>query len=117
MKSSDLRIGNFVGICYEDTFKAGQVIVLEPDVVHLSNRKYPDSDRDIIGVPLSEDWLIQFNFSYNPIIERWNFKDVTLRKLPGKTEGYWVLQSKAALLRIAFVHELQNLLHTLNLLN
>lgn len=39
MKSSDLRIGNFVGVCYEDTFKAGQVIVLEPDVVHLSNRK------------------------------------------------------------------------------
>ena len=117
MKASDLRLGNFVAVCYEDRFIAGQVIVLEPDVVHLSNRKYPDSDRDIIGVPLSEEWLIQFNFSYNPIIESWNFKDVTIRKLSAKTEGHWVLQSKAALLKIAFVHELQNLLHVLNLIN
>src|SRR5450432_2765515 len=108
MKASDLRIGNFVGVCYEDTFIAGQVIVLEPDVVHLSNRKYPDSDRDIIGVPLGEDWLIQFKFSYDPIIKTWGFKDVFINKLPGITEDHWVFQSKAALLRIAFVHELQN---------
>ena len=117
MKASDLRIGNFVGVCYEDPLIPAQVIVLEPDVVHLSNRKNPDSDRDIIGVPLSENWLIQLKFSYNLIIDSWSFKDVFIKKLVGKTEDYWVLQSKAALLRISFVHELQNILHALKLLN
>ncbi len=43
MKASDLRIGNVVGVCYDEIFIADEVAVLEPDVVHLSKRKYPDS--------------------------------------------------------------------------
>ena len=57
MKSSDLRLGNIVAVCYEDRITPDTVLVLEPGVVHLSNRKNPDSDRDIICVTLKEEWL------------------------------------------------------------
>lgn len=117
MKASDLRLGNFVGVCYEDTFVADQVIVLEPQVVHLSNRKYPDDERDIIGVPLCEDWLRKFDFNYEPILERWELKNIIIKKIIYESEINWMWQSKAALLKIAFVHELQNLLYTLSGVN
>ena len=117
MKASDLRLGNFAGVCYEDTFVADQVIVLEPGVVHLSNRKYPDDERDIIGVPLCEDWLRKFDFNYDTVLERWECKNIIIKKTIYESEIYWLWQSKAGILRIAFVHELQNLLHTLSEVN
>ena len=61
MKASDLRLGNIVGVCYENLSTPAEVIVLEPGVVHLSNRKYPDSDRDIVGIPLSENWIVMYS--------------------------------------------------------
>ena len=61
MKSSDLRIGNIVAVCYEDVVTPDTVLLLEPGLVHLSKRKYADSDRDIIGVPLQEKWLRNLN--------------------------------------------------------
>ena len=117
MKASDLRIGNFVGVCYEEILIAEQVVVLEPDVVHLSNRKYPDSDRDIVGVPLGEDWLRKFDFSYNSVLDRWECENIIIKKLTNESTNFWVWQSKAGILRISFVHELQDLLHTLSQVN
>ena len=117
MKASDLRIGNIVSVCYENDIVPDTVIVLEPDVVHLSNRKYPDSDRDIIGVPLSTTWLKKFEFNYNPVLKNWECKNTLIKKLSSDSKNYWELQSKAGLLRISFVHELQNLLHVLGMKN
>lgn len=117
MKSSDLRIGNFVSVCYEDTLIAEEVIILEPGTVHLSNRKYADSDRDIVGVPLSEEWLMRFRFSYNAIRNRWYFNDLVIKRSSDTSNEYWVLQFKCGKIKIAFVHELQNLLHVLNRLD
>ncbi len=117
MKASDLRIGNIVSVCYEKDIIPDTVIVLEPEVVHLSNREYPDSDRDIIGVPLSTTWLKKFEFKYNPGLKNWGCKNILIKKLSNDSENYWVLQSKSGLLRISFVHELQNLLHVLGMKN
>jgi hypothetical protein len=117
MKASELHLGDFVGVCYEDTLIAGQVIVLEPDVVHISDRKYPDSDRDIIGVPLCENWLMKLDFIYNSILKGWMFKDVVLYKQPDKNDDCWVLQSRTGQFRIEFVHELQSLLKIFSQLN
>ncbi len=116
MKASDLHLGDVVGVCYEDTLIAGEVIVLEPDVVHISNRKYPDSDRDITGVPLCENWLTELNFIYNSILEKWMLQDVVLYRHPDKNDHYWVVQSRTDQFRIVFVHELQSLLKIFGLL-
>ena len=116
MKASELHLGDFVAVCYEDPLIAAQVIVLEPDVVHLSNRKYADSDRDIIGVPLCENWLTELNFIYNSILKRWMFEDVVLYKQPTKKHDCWVVQSRTGQFRITFVHELQSLLKVFSLM-
>ena len=116
MRASELHLGDFVAVCYEDPLIAGQVIVLEPDVVHLSNCVCADSDRDIVGVPLCENWLTELNFIYNSILHRWMFKDVVLYKHPDKNDDCWVVQSRTGQFRIAFVHELQSLLKIFSLL-
>ena len=116
MKASELHLGDFVGVCYEDPLIAGQVIVLEPDVVHLSNRVCADSDRDIIGVPLCENWLVKLNFIYNSILERWICENVVVYKHSDTNDEGWVVQSGTGQFRIDFVHELQSLLKIFSLL-
>lgn len=113
MKASDLRIGNIVGVCYEDILIADQVIILEPGVVHLSNRENPDSDRDIVGVPLQEEWLKKFNFKYNSHSDEWKFDVIIIKKIQSGNVNTWLAQSKTLLLKIEFVHQLQDLLHVL----
>jgi hypothetical protein len=113
MEASDLRIGNFVAVCYEDILIADQVIVIEPGVVHLSNRENPDSDRDIVGVPLQEEWLRKFNFEYNSHSDEWKFDKITIKKIQNGKLNIWRAQSKTLQLTIAFVHQLQDLLHVL----
>jgi hypothetical protein len=117
MKASDLRIGNIVAVCYEECLIPGEVVVLEPDVVHLANRRHPDSDRDIVGVPLEEHWLKQFNFIYNRALERWERKNIFIKNMCDGSTNYWIWQSKAGILKFSFVHELQDLLHTLGPVN
>ena len=113
MKSSDLRIGNIVAVCYEDRATPDTVLVLEPGVVHLSNRKNPDSDRDIVGVPLQEEWLRKFNFKYNSHSDEWKFDVIIIKKIQSGNVNTWLFQSKTLLLNIEFVHQLQDLLHVL----
>ena len=113
MEASDLRIGNFVAVCYEDILIADQVIILEPGVVHLSSRKNPDSERDIVGVPLEEKWLRKFNFEHNSHSEEWKFDEITIKKIQNGKVNIWLAQSKTLQLKIAFVHQLQDLLHVL----
>ena len=113
MKASDLRIGDIVGVCYEDILIADQVIILEPGVVHLSSRKNPDSDRDIVGVPLQEEWLRKFNFKYNSHSEEWKFDEIIIKKIQSEKMNMWLVQSETLQLKIAFVHQLQDLLHVL----
>lgn len=107
MKASDLRIGNIVSVCYENDIVPDTVIVLEPDVVHLSMRKYSDSDRDIIGVPLSEEWLLHFGFIYHLELEVWCFGEIIIKKLKNKWVAKWNTLKK----EIEFVHQLQDLSH------
>ena len=113
MKATDLRIGNIVAVCYDDIFIADEVIILEPGVVHLSNRKNPDSDRDIVGVPLQEEWLRKFNFKYNSHFDEWRFDETIIKKIQSGKVNMWLVRSKTLQLKIAFVHQLQDLLHVL----
>ena len=110
MKASDLRIGNIVGVCYEDILIADQVVILEPGVVHLSSRNNPDSDRDIVGVPLQEEWLKKFNFKYNSYSDEWKFDEIIIKKIQNENVNIWLVQSETFKLKIAFVHQLQDLL-------
>lgn len=107
MKSSDLRIGNIVSVCYENEIVPDTVIVLEPDVVHLSNRKYPDSERDIIGVPLNEEWLRQFHFTYRSKQMVWLRDEIIIKKLTNK----WMAKWNTLNIEIEFVHQVQDLIH------
>lgn len=107
MKASDLRIGNIVSVCYENEIIPDTVIVLEPDVIHLSNRKYPDSERDIIGVPFNEEWLKHFNFIYHSKKEGWCNGEIIIKKLPDN----WVAEWNTLKREIEFVHQLQDFLH------
>jgi len=113
MKSSDLRIGNIVSVCYEDVVTPDIVIILEPDTVHLSMRNHADSDRDIIGVPLHEEWLRKFNFKYNSHSDKWKLNKIIIKKIQSGTVNIWLVQSKTLQMKIAFVHQLQDLLHVL----
>ena len=113
MKSSDLRLGNIVAVCYEDRITPDTVLVLEPGVVHLSNRKNQDSDRDIIGVTLKEEWLTKFNFKYDIHSDEWKFDVIIIKKIQSGNVNTWLAQSKTLLLKIEFVHQLQDLLHVL----
>lgn len=110
MKASDLRIGNIVSVCYENVVVPDTVIVLEPDVVHLSQRQYPDSDRDIVGVPLDEQWLMHFFFMYDANLNVWQNGKIQISKISAED---WSIQYGSLILKIRFVHELQNVLHLL----
>ena len=110
MKASDLRLGNIVSVCYENDTMPDTVIVLEPDVVHLSNRDYPDSDRDIIGVPLQEKWLRIFKFKYNFHSGEWTFDKIIIKKIETAKTNTWLVQSEKFKLKIEFVHQLQDIL-------
>lgn len=110
MKSSDLRLGNIVAVCYEDRITPDTVLVLEPGVVHLSNRKNPDSDRDIIGVTLKEEWLTKFNFKYDIHSDEWKFDKIIIKKIQSENLNTWLAKSEKFKLKITYVHQLQDLL-------
>ena len=110
MKSSDLRIGNIVAVCYEDKVTPDTVLILEPGVVHLASRNTPDSDRDIIGVPLHEEWLRKFNFKYHFNSDEWTCDEVIIKRIPSENSNTWLAQSETFKKKIAFVHQLQDLL-------
>jgi hypothetical protein len=107
MKASDLRVGNIVSVCYEDDIIPDTVLILEPDVVHLSNRQYADSDRDIIGVPISKGWLMHFNFNYQSKQRVWCHGEIIITALKNK----WIAKWNSLNREIEFVHQLQDLLH------
>ena len=112
MKSSDLRIGDIVAVCYENIVTPDTVIVLEPGVVHLSSRNNPDSDRDIIGVPLQEEWLRKFNFKYHFHSDEWRLDEVFIKR--HEKEIYiWLVRFETFQTKILYVHQLQNILHVL----
>lgn len=110
MKSSDLRIGNIVAVCYEDSVNPDTVLILEPGLVHLSNRENADSDRDIIGVPLHEEWLRKFNFKYHFNSDQWTYDEVVIKRIQNDNINTWLAQSETFRKKIAFVHQLQDLL-------
>jgi hypothetical protein len=110
MKSSDLRIGNIVAVCYEEKVTPDTVVVLEPGVVHLASRKNPDSDRDIIGVPLHEEWLRKFNFKYHFNSDEWTYDEVVIMRIQSENTNFWLVRSETFKKKIAFVHQLQDLL-------
>ena len=110
MKSSELRLGNIVAVCYEEKVTPDTVVVLEPGVVHLSNRKNPDSDRDIIGIPLHEEWLRKFNFKYHFNSDEWKCNEFIIKRIQTENTNNWLAQSETFKKKIEFVHQLQDLL-------
>ena len=107
MNAQDLRIGNIVSVCYEKEIIPDKVMVLEPNVVHLSKREYPDNELDIIGVPLSEEWLIQFFFTYHSEFQLWQSGELLIKKLT----NCWLVQYKSYRKKIESVHQLQDIIH------
>jgi hypothetical protein len=107
MKVEELRIGSIVSVCYEKEIIPDKVMILEPNVVHLSTREYPDNEQDIIGVPLSEEWLIQFSFTYHSEFQLWQSGEILIKKLT----NCWLVQYKSYRKEIESVHQLQDIVH------
>lgn len=107
-----LRIGNILSVCYEEGLKPHAVEILQVDLVHLSGRKEADDPRDLIGLPVTKDFLL-----YN------NFKELTLRhqfitiinkifirvEFWGEADSLLLYVNKAKY-SFKYIHELQNIL-------
>jgi len=122
MKSSDLRIGNF--ILSKDM--PVQIEEIKPETIRYCFGEFPISY--IEPIPLTEEWLLKFGFElydYEPSEEEGDFifKDYK-KSLDGKTFYYTICEcpynewhfgikltwaEQALLSRIKYVHQLQNL--------
>ena len=61
MKATYFRIGNIASVCYED-LGPDTVIILEPGLVQLANRVYPDNESDIAGVGITLENMASLKF-------------------------------------------------------
>lgn len=141
MKASELRIGNLVTlseetrkelwdnqiIAYNNYFKV-EVIYSDGDIVlELDDESVDVPDKDILGIPLTEEWFlkfgfqrhdegsvsIQFSYGTNPVTQdyliylKW-IKDYEnkyqLKGLPFYQNGHFEIKT---------VHQLQNLVNAL----
>jgi hypothetical protein len=107
MKPNELRIGNWVH--NEITGKDMQVYpMMIPQMEHTK----PKYDNGIISIPLTEEWLKKFGFTFDdnfkisylsPDVNNWQMRIFT------SSNGYeWVI-SIMHKIEIKYVHQLQNL--------
>lgn len=108
---SSLRIGNILSVCYEAWLQPYRVEILQADLVHLADRKEADDPRDLVGLPVSEDFLLANNFEemqeHSLFIAQLNKTVIRVEFTDGKPNLAWLCinQSKYPL---NYIHELQN---------
>lgn len=126
MKASELRIGNWV----ETPREAQRVDYIHKDIIGLENC-IGGTDRyqvnpiwsgdieDLKGVPLTEEWLVKFGFEKTVSDGRDAFKkgDLWFSK-DGSKWDFWFQDDESGDifswgLRPSYVHQLQNLYHSL----
>jgi len=105
MKASELRIGNYV-MRYSNIMevsgvhnKDADLILIQPNTMVGWRMLYSD----IFGIPLTEDWLLKFGF------EKCTCGGFMLNKIPTKFHLDQDFMHRSSYVKIAFVHQLQNL--------
>jgi len=106
MKSTDLRIGNYI---YNNEGEITKVALLGADLVMVDDSKKV-IEKNCAPIPLTEDWLLRFGFEssgddgYNT---DWNNGNITI------VEGVdYFIEDKTGV-NIEYVHQLQNLYYAL----
>ena len=107
-----LRIGNILSVCYEEGLKPHKVEILQVDLVHLSGRNEADDPRDLIGLPVSKEFLLYNNFE--ELLMRHHFitrinKTFIMVEFVGEA-GSLLLYVNKATYSFKYIHELQNIL-------
>mgnify|MGYP006147183623 CR=1 FL=1 len=137
MEAKDLRIGNLVTDEFYDSFKTIiEVESLNDKGINLEiedDGNYPEcAERwiepyyrldQLLGIPLTEEWLLKFGFKYNEEDEAFQDKIIHIenrdgdRYLPPHIKerlegcfGVWFNSSASMLIQdVKYVHQLQNL--------
>jgi hypothetical protein len=107
-----LRIGNAVSLCYEERPNSFTVEVLQTDMVHLSNREHADDPRDLTGIPIDKQCLLEnaFKQERNPGVYTLHYHDRVIQiLLLTQSDFYWVFIDDNRF-KVRYIHELQNLL-------
>lgn len=116
MEATELRIGNLVMDGYnnigmvDSLFIAGNLYLDRVDKIDGIGTSYNALYKEIKPIPLTGEWLEKFGFEIDG--NEFHFKKGTLRiDLDGRFWGY--SQVVASEVRIKYVHQLQNLYHSL----
>lgn len=122
MNSSELRLGNWVW-----NHVTQSVVVV--DIKVLSEQLYSDRGIGIDWqpIPIRDGWLLKFGFFYEDFTDRdagilsilWQYNGFTYLRLMKTKTGYWCilknkeLEEQVNFRHINFIHELQNVFHSL----
>jgi hypothetical protein len=116
MEAKDLRIGNYVKYegyeCYREINEISKHCIKYHDSMLMPYCEAPDKPV-IVGIPLTEEWLVKFGFWYdgNQQEARYNISmmgyDCVL--IEGKRAFEFWVDDEYCLVDIKYVHELQNL--------
>ncbi len=108
MKATELMIGNLVCMA-ENIFPPDIVVALEPGLIHLSKREFPDDENNVEGVPISLDYLKR---NGSIVFKSFFYKDFTF-EINGLGNMLTLKINNRLKLNFSFVHELQNFIsHT-----
>ena len=107
-----LRIGNILSVCYEEGLKPYTVEILQSDLVHLSDRIEADDPRDLIGLPVTKDFLLHNNFK--ELLPSHHFittiNKTIIRVVFVDEAGSFMLYVNKEKYSFKYIHELQNIL-------
>jgi len=113
MKTTELRIGNYVNGIYDEGEFIAEVLTVDSEGCLLdANGIYELTSLKVIKpIPLTEEWLIKFGFfeKYKSCCNRWNILSFTLldnEDRNGDLQGVFIYDYK---LEVSYVHQLQNL--------
>lgn len=114
MKATDFMLGNIVAHCAEQTPNA--IAALEDGIVHLENNKFPDDERDIEGLPLT-DWIMGITNGETKGKIQASIKGVhfsfVIKHGTKKTILVFSLNSSSCDILLIYMHQLQNLVFVL----
>lgn len=110
MKSTELRIGNFIQEKYNPIKYFAPIISINSELVRVASR--PDMEFDftqIEPIPLTEEWLLKFGFEeLNGRLIK--YATTSFRRLIWNNVGLFLdFSGHGELLNIHYVHQLQNL--------
>ncbi len=109
MKSTDLRLGNIVA-AIDEPFKPDYVVVLEPGLVYLMGREEADDEQNIIPVRVSAELLATYDI---PCDVTFSVSGHEVRVITHDEQERATLEFNGVRYDFHYVHELQNLIHTL----